>query len=57
MSNPKTTIAGILSIIIAIALAVKGVLLGATVDWSATIAAIMAALAGLGLWAAKDGGA
>jgi len=36
---------------------VKGVLLGATVDWSATIAAIMAALAGLGLWAAKDGGA
>lgn len=57
MNNPKTTVVGILSLIIAIAMAVKGLLMGATVDWSATIAAVMAALTGLGFWASTDGGA
>ena len=56
MQNPKTTIAGILTILVAVALAVKGVLTGTSVDWSATVTAILAALAGLGLWGAKDGG-
>ena len=56
MNNPRTTIAGILTIVAAVAVAVKSLLLGATVDWATTVSAVMAALVGLGLWAAKDGG-
>lgn len=53
MSNWKTTVAGIGSILVAVGTVVSGVANGTPVDWSTAIAAIMA---GIGLIAARDAG-
>jgi hypothetical protein len=54
MKNWKTTVAGVLTVIIAVSMTVKSLLLGTPVDWSAVITSLTAAATGLGLWAAKD---
>ncbi len=51
MKSWKTTVTGILTILIAAGSATKLMLTGGSPDWSATIAAVMA---GLGLCAARD---
>lgn len=47
----KTTLAGILMILIALATGIKGLALGAPVDWAAVVAEVIAAV---GLLAARD---
>lgn len=51
MSNWKTTSAGIGAILIAVGTIVSAIAHGTPVDWSSSIAAVMA---GIGLIAAKD---
>ena len=57
MSNPKTTIAGYLTLVIAVLTVVSHVLVsGVGALGQADLTAVMVALAGIGFIAAADGG-
>lgn len=51
MKNWKTTVSGIIAIVIALAGAAQALISGGAVDWTAVISAI---IAGVGLISAKD---
>lgn len=53
MKHPKTTVMGLLSILVALGNAAVNILGGHPVDWNATATAVMA---GIGLITAADGG-